>query len=78
MLAIGGAGPTAYAQTCMTLSYSFQPDCYTLFATATELYYRSGPAAAEALKRSDTARPLVRRLLRPVSEAAEALAAPRL
>ena len=46
----------------------------TLFATATELYYRSGPAAAEVLRRSDTARALVRRLLRPVGEAAEALA----
>jgi len=63
-LAIGSASSIAYAQTCMTLSYSFQPD-----------YYRSGPAAAEVLKRSDTPRALVRLLLGPVSEAAEALAA---
>jgi hypothetical protein len=46
----------------------------TLFATATDLYYRSGPAAAQVLKRSDTARALVRRLLEPIGEAAQALA----
>jgi hypothetical protein len=46
----------------------------TLFATATDLYYRSGPAAAEVLKRSDTARALVRRLVQPIGEAAQALA----
>ena len=37
----------------------------TMFAVATDLYYRSGPAAAEVLRRSDTARALVRRLLGP-------------
>src|SRR5665213_1854935 len=45
-----------------------------LFATAIVLYYRSGPAAAAALKGSDIARALVRRLIGPVGEAAEALA----
>ena len=50
----------------------------TMFAVATDLYYRSGPAAAEVLRRSDTARALVRRLLGPIgaaSKAAVALAA---
>jgi Fibronectin type III domain len=50
----------------------------TMFAVATDLYYRSGPAAAELLRRSDTARALVRHLLGPVgaaSKAAVALAA---
>ena len=37
----------------------------TMFAVATDLYYRSGPAAAEVLRRSDTARALVRRFLGP-------------
>ena len=36
------------------------------FATATDLYYRSGPVAAELVGRSDTARALVRQLLAPV------------
>jgi hypothetical protein len=52
----------------------------TMFAVATDLYYRSGPAAAEVLRRSDTARALVRRLLGPIgaaSQAAVALAQPR-
>ena len=43
-----------------------------LFAAATDLYYRSGPAAAEVLGRSDTARAVVRRFLGPVGAAAEA------
>jgi hypothetical protein len=42
-----------------------------LFAAATDLYYRSGPAAAEVLRRSDTARALVRRFLGPVGTAAQ-------
>ena len=51
----------------------------TMFAVATDLYYRSGPAAAEVLKRSDTARALVRRLLGPVGAASQAaVALPRL
>jgi hypothetical protein len=52
----------------------------TMFALATDLYYRSGPAAAEVLRRSDTARALVRRFLGPVgavSQAAVALPALR-
>jgi hypothetical protein len=51
----------------------------TMFAVATDLYYRSGPAAAEVLRRSDTARALVRRFLGPIgaaSKAAVALAQP--
>ncbi len=40
-------------------------------ATATDLYYRSGPAAAAVVGRSDTARAAVRRLLSPVAAAAE-------
>jgi hypothetical protein len=47
----------------------------TMFAVATDLYYRSGPAAAEVLKHSDTARALVRRLLGPVGAASQAAAA---
>lgn len=43
-----------------------------LFATATDLYYRSGPAAADVLRRSDTARALVRRFLGSVGAVAEA------
>jgi len=51
----------------------------TMFAVATDLYYRSGPAAAEVLRHSDTARALVRRLLGPVGAASQAAAAlPRL
>jgi hypothetical protein len=44
-----------------------------LFATATDLYYRSGPAAAQVLRRSDTARTLVRLFLGSVGTAAEAV-----
>lgn len=40
-------------------------------ATATDLYYRSGPPAAALLRRSETARAAVRRLLSPVATAAE-------
>jgi hypothetical protein len=47
----------------------------TMFAVATDLYYRSGPAAAEVLRRSDTARALVRRLLGPVGAASQVAAA---
>jgi hypothetical protein len=49
-----------------------------LFAAATDIYYRSGPAAAEVLRRSDTARALVRRFLGPVGSAAEAFTQPGL
>jgi hypothetical protein len=47
----------------------------TMFAVATDLYYSTGPAAAEVLKRSDTARALVRRLLGPVAAASQAAVA---
>jgi len=47
----------------------------TMFALATDLYYRSGPAAAEVLRRSGTARALVRRLLGPIGAASEAAVA---
>ena len=47
----------------------------TMFAVATDLYYSTGPAAAEVLKRSDTARALVRRLLGPVGAASQAAVA---
>lgn len=43
-----------------------------LFAAAIELYYRSGPAAASVIGRSDTARALARRLIGPVAEIARA------
>jgi hypothetical protein len=43
-------------------------------SAATDLYYRSGPAAADLLGRSDTARALVRTLLAPLAEAASAAA----
>jgi hypothetical protein len=42
-----------------------------LFAAAADLYYRSGPAAAAVLRRSDTARALARELLGPVAAAAQ-------
>jgi hypothetical protein len=45
-----------------------------LFSAAADLYYRSGPAAAEVLKQSDTARAIVRRVLAPVSAVASAAA----
>ena len=41
-------------------------------ATAVDLYYRAGPAAAAILRRSETARAAVRTLLSPVTTAAEA------
>jgi hypothetical protein len=41
-----------------------------VFAVATDLYYRSGPAAAAVIKRSDAARAVVRTLLGPVVELA--------
>lgn len=47
----------------------------TMFAVATDLYYSSGPAAAEVLRRSDTARALVRRLLGPIGAASQAAVA---
>ncbi len=43
----------------------------TMFAVATDLYYRAGPAAAALLARSDTARALVRRVLAPVGTVAQ-------
>jgi hypothetical protein len=43
-----------------------------LFAAATDLYYGSGPAAAELLRRSGTARAVVRRVLAPAASLAEA------
>jgi hypothetical protein len=42
----------------------------SLFAAAADLYYRSGPAAADLLARSDTARALARQLIGPVGEVA--------
>jgi hypothetical protein len=36
------------------------------FATFTDLYYRSGPVAADVVGRSDVARAVVRQLLAPV------------
>lgn len=45
-----------------------------VLAAATDLYYRSGPAAAAAVARSDSARALVRTLLGPVVEVASAVA----
>jgi hypothetical protein len=42
----------------------------SLFAVAADLYYRSGPAAAGLLARSDTARVLARRLIGPAGEVA--------
>ena len=43
-----------------------------LVAAVVDLYYRSGPAAAAVISRSDTARTLARRLLAPAAELAEA------
>jgi hypothetical protein len=45
-----------------------------VLAAATDLYYRSGPAAAAAIARSDSARAVVRSLLGPVVEVASAVA----
>jgi fibronectin type III domain protein len=42
-----------------------------LAATAVDLYYRAGPPAAATLRRSDTARAAVRKLLSPVGEVVE-------
>jgi len=47
----------------------------TTFATATDLYYRAGPVAAELVGRSDTARAVVRHLLAPVVAVSEAAVA---
>jgi hypothetical protein len=44
----------------------------TTFATATDLYYRAGPVAAQLVGRSDTARAVVRRLLAPVVAVSQA------
>jgi hypothetical protein len=44
-----------------------------LFATATDLYYRSGPAAAAVVEDSALARGLARRVIGPVASLAEAL-----
>jgi hypothetical protein len=46
-----------------------------LFTAGAELYYRSGPAAAEVLRRSDTARAAVRSLIGPLGSLAEVGAA---
>lgn len=45
-------------------------------ATAVDLYYRAGPAAAELLSASDTAKALVRTLLGPVAAVSAGLAKP--
>ncbi|MEO8212747.1 MAG: fibronectin type III domain-containing protein [Myxococcales bacterium] len=42
-----------------------------LFALATDLYYRSGPAAAVVIGRSDVTRALVRTLIAPAAELAQ-------
>src|SRR4029077_6912582 len=46
----------------------------TIAAVATNLYYQSGPAAAEILSHSDVAKALARRLLAPIGVVAEAAA----
>jgi len=43
-----------------------------IFATATDLYYRSGPAAAAVISRSDATRAVVRTLLAPLVDIATA------
>jgi len=45
-----------------------------LFATMTDLYYRSGPAAAAVIARSDTTRAAVRSVLRPMADLASSVA----
>ena len=45
-----------------------------VLAAATDLYYRSGPAAAAAIARSDSARAIVRAVLAPVVDIASAVA----
>ena len=44
-----------------------------LFAAATELYYRAGPAAAAVVGQSDVARTVARRVIGPIAGMAEAL-----
>ena len=44
-----------------------------LFAAATDLYYRSGPAAAAVVGQSPVARGLARRVIAPFATLAEAL-----
>jgi hypothetical protein len=44
-----------------------------LFAAATDLYYRSGPAAADLVGRSEVAKAMARRVLEPFAGLAEAL-----
>jgi len=44
-----------------------------LFAVAADLYGRSGPAAADVLRRSDTARALARQVIGPLGTTAEAV-----
>jgi len=44
-----------------------------LFSVAADLYGRSGPVAAGALRRSDTARALARQMLGPLATTAEAI-----
>jgi hypothetical protein len=44
-----------------------------LFAAATDLYYRSGPAAADVVGRSEVAKAMARRVLGPFAGMAEAL-----
>ena len=44
-----------------------------LFAAATDLYYRSGPAAAAVVGQSEVARGLARRVIAPFASLAEAL-----
>jgi hypothetical protein len=41
-----------------------------LFAVAADLYTRTGPAAADVLRRSDLARALARQLIGPLGSAA--------
>jgi hypothetical protein len=47
-----------------------------ILAAATDLYYRSGPAAADVIRRSETARAVVRHLLAPVTAVVEAALGP--
>jgi hypothetical protein len=44
-------------------------------AVATDLYYRSGPAAADVIRRDPTARALARRLLAPIGALAQGILA---
>jgi hypothetical protein len=47
-----------------------------VFATATDLYYRSGPAAADLIAKSETARAVARLLLGPPAAVAAAALSP--